>query len=108
MYLLFVTDITEVTNQLQDIDLAVKPKQNISDSSTSEKLKENCKSDNISAIIDPTKKLKNLRKKLREVETLEEKIEKGLISKPEQEQITKIKRKNEILMQIHTLEKQLQ
>lgn len=54
---------------------------------------------------DPQKKLKNLKKRLREVEALEEKIKNGLITKPEPEQLTKIKRKSDLMMQIHELEK---
>lgn len=106
---MFVTDIVEVTNQIENLDITVKTKQNISGNATTEKLKENSKNnDQTHEAIDPAKKLKNLRKKLREVETLQEKIENGFISKPEEEQLAKIKRKNEILMQIRLLEKQVQ
>lgn len=84
------------------MDITIKSKQNDS----SERFKEN--KNRTTESIDPAKKLKNLRKKLREVEALQEKIENGLIPKPEQEQLAKINRKNEILMQIHVLEKQFQ
>ncbi|KAG5899766.1 hypothetical protein JTB14_006103 [Gonioctena quinquepunctata] len=57
---------------------------------------------------DPQKKLKNLKKRLREVEALEEKIKSGTLAKPEPEQLAKIKRKNDLIMQIHELEKHLQ
>uniref|UniRef100_V5GKS4 Partner of Y14 and mago n=1 Tax=Anoplophora glabripennis TaxID=217634 RepID=V5GKS4_ANOGL len=97
------TNIVEVTNQLQELDITVKSKQ----INSLEKVKEDGKN-NKTELIDPIKKLKSLRKKLREVDALQEKIERGLISKPEQEQLAKIKRKNEILMQIHMLEKQCQ
>ncbi|XP_050310994.1 partner of Y14 and mago [Anthonomus grandis grandis] len=57
---------------------------------------------------DPAKKLKNLKKRLREVESLEEKVKSGALAKPEPEQLAKIKRKNDLLMQIAELEKQVQ
>lgn len=57
---------------------------------------------------EPEKKLKNLKKRLREIETLEEKINSGTLAKPEPEQLTKIKRKNDLLLQIHELEKHIQ
>lgn len=56
---------------------------------------------------DPEKKLKNLKKRLREIESLEEKIKNRSLVKPEPEQVTKIKRKNDLLLQIHELEKQI-
>lgn len=55
---------------------------------------------------DPKKKLKNLKKRLREVEALEEKLKSGSIQNPEKDQLAKVKRKNDLLMQIHELEKQ--
>lgn len=57
---------------------------------------------------DPAKKLKNLRKRLREVEALEEKVKNGIITKPEPEQLAKINRKNDLLVQIRELEKEVQ
>lgn len=57
--------------------------------------------------IDPTKRLKNLKKKVREIDVLEEKIKKGEIVKPETEQLAKIKRKNDLLLEIRQLEKKL-
>lgn len=56
---------------------------------------------------EPAKKLKNLKKRLREVEALAEKLKSGEISKPEPEQLAKVKRKNDLLMQIREIEKQL-
>lgn len=63
---------------------------------------------NLSETVDPEKKLKNLKKRLREIEILEEKVKNGILGKPEPEQLTKMKRKNDLLLQIHELEKQLQ
>lgn len=56
---------------------------------------------------DPAKRLKNLKKRLREIEALEEKLKKGEIAKPEPEQLAKIQRKKDLLMEIHQLEKQM-
>lgn len=58
-------------------------------------------------VTDPTKKLKNLKKRLREVELLEEKLKGGSIVKPEPEQLLKIQRKTDLLIQIDELEKQI-
>ncbi|XP_045477351.1 partner of Y14 and mago [Harmonia axyridis] len=57
--------------------------------------------------ISVEKKIKNLKKKVREIEALEEKLKSGSITKPEPEQLQKIKRKNDLLMQIRELEKTL-
>ncbi|XP_044759682.1 partner of Y14 and mago [Coccinella septempunctata] len=57
--------------------------------------------------LSPEKKIKNLKKKVREIEALEEKLKNGTITKPEPEQLQKIKRKNDLLLQIHELEKSL-
>ncbi|CAK1551357.1 unnamed protein product [Leptosia nina] len=53
---------------------------------------------------DPNKKLKNLRKKIRDIETLEEKIKLGTLN-PDKDQREKISKKNEILKAIEELEK---
>lgn len=54
---------------------------------------------------DPVKRLKNLRKKLREIEALQEKISSGALKNPDSEQKEKISRKNEIMKEIDILEK---
>lgn len=51
---------------------------------------------------DPAKRLKNLRKKLREIETVEQKVASG--AKLEKDQLDKIARKSEILQEIKDLE----
>lgn len=53
---------------------------------------------------DPQKRLKNLRKKIREIETLEEKIKSGLLKNPEKEILDKLARKAEISKEIRRLE----
>lgn len=54
---------------------------------------------------DPAKRLKNLRKKLREIETLEEKIKIGSLKTPDKDQKEKMSKKNDILRDIELLEK---
>jgi partner of Y14 and mago protein len=80
--------VEEVTKQIQNVTICEKAKE-------------------APVQTDPAKKLKNLKKRLREVETLEEKLKSGLIPKPEPEQLAKIQRKNDLLMQIRELEKQI-
>lgn len=54
--------------------------------------------------LDPVKRLKNLKKKLREIEALEEKIKTGTLKNPDKEQKEKISRKNEIIKEIEMLD----
>ncbi|XP_078053722.1 partner of Y14 and mago [Augochlora pura] len=56
------------------------------------------------AITDPQKRLKNLRKKIREIETLEEKIKIGLLKNVEKEILDKVARKAEISKEIKRIE----
>lgn len=53
---------------------------------------------------DPAKKLKNLKKRLREIEALEDNLKTGK-TKPDADQLTKLKRKSELLQEIYHLEK---
>lgn len=59
-----------------------------------------------SATLDPAKKLRNLRKKLRDIEALEKKLDGGTISKPEPEQLEKVARKIQVENEIEELERQ--
>ena len=54
---------------------------------------------------DPSRALRNLRKKLRDIEALEEKLVLGKISTPEPEQLEKVARKSEVMEEIAALEK---
>ena len=56
---------------------------------------------------DPAKKLRNLRKKLRDIEALEKKLDEGIISNPEPEQLEKVARKIQVEFEIDELERQL-
>lgn len=53
---------------------------------------------------DPAKKLRNLRKKLRDIEALEAKLDSGEIPCPEQEQLDKVARKTDVIREISALE----
>jgi len=53
---------------------------------------------------DPQKRLKNLRKKIREIEILEEKIKTGALKNPDKEILDKVARKIEISKEIKRLE----
>lgn len=53
---------------------------------------------------DPAKKLRNLKKKLRDIEALEAKLKSGEIPNPEKEQLEKIARKADVLSEIEQLE----
>ncbi|CAG4959307.1 unnamed protein product [Parnassius apollo] len=55
--------------------------------------------------VDPAKRLKNLRKKLREIETLEEKIKSGALKNPDKDQKEKLSKKSDIVKEIELLEK---
>ncbi|XP_011307653.1 partner of Y14 and mago [Fopius arisanus] len=60
--------------------------------------------DGASLLSDSMKRLKNLRKKLREIESLEGKIKSGEIKNPEKEMVDKVARKKEVLDEIKLLE----
>lgn len=98
--------VEEVTKQLQNTRIEEgKPK-------TTEKSKSAVKTNQqpkpevqTSESVEPAKRVKNLKKKLREIEALEEKIKKGELAKPEPEQLAKIKRKGDLLMELRALEK---
>lgn len=53
---------------------------------------------------DPQKRLKNLRKKIREIEVLEEKIKTGALKNPDKEILDKVARKTDISKEIRRLE----
>lgn len=103
-------EVEEVAESLEKVKIIETPKtQEFQPKKPSEKpAQDQSVTKKLTETTDPDKKLKNLKKRLREVETLEEKIKNGTLVKPEPEQLIKIKRKNDLLMQIHELEKQLQ
>nr|CAG4649864.1 EOG090X0KVN [Scapholeberis mucronata]SVE94023.1 EOG090X0KVN [Scapholeberis mucronata] len=54
---------------------------------------------------DPAKRLKNLKKKLKDIEALEAKIKNGELKNPDKDQLEKIKRKKEVIKETQELEK---
>lgn len=54
---------------------------------------------------DPAKRLKNLKKRLRDIEGLEAKVKSGELKNPDKDQLEKIKRKPDVLKEIKELEK---
>ena len=80
-------------------------KRNNSDSFTFHTGSHTCTADTVAT--DPAKKLRNLRKKLRDIEALEKKLNEGIISKPEPEQLEKVARKIHVESEIDELERQL-
>lgn len=56
---------------------------------------------------DPAKRLRNLKKKLRDIEKLERQIANGEIKNPEPEQLEKVKKKEEVAQQIDDLEEEM-
>lgn len=63
--------------------------------------------DQTQASVDTEKRLKSLRKKIREIEALEEKLKNRLLKNPEKEILEKMRRKNEIIKEIKSLEAEL-
>ncbi|KAK4291260.1 hypothetical protein Pmani_035900 [Petrolisthes manimaculis] len=57
---------------------------------------------------DSTKRLRNLKKKLRDIEKLETQIKSGELKKPGKDQLEKIKRKSDVMQQIEELEEELE
>ncbi|CAH1984242.1 unnamed protein product [Acanthoscelides obtectus] len=101
--------VEDVTNQLENVKLSSKPAQKNEPKMPVKPVQTSADtSKSADTATDPQKKLKNLKKRLREVESLEEKLKNGTIMKPEPEQLAKVKRKNDLLLQIHELEKQVQ
>ncbi|KAF4521003.1 hypothetical protein B566_EDAN002499 [Ephemera danica] len=57
---------------------------------------------------EPAKRLKNLKKRLREVELLEQKMNSGELKNPDKDQLQKVKRKDDLKEQIAELEEELE
>ncbi|XP_068219121.1 partner of Y14 and mago [Palaemon carinicauda] len=90
-----------------------KKKQAAPDASITKQLQETHISDSTSdkdqqsGPADPLKRLRNLRKKLRDIEKLEKQINSGELKKPEEDQLSKVKKKGEVLKLIKELEKEV-
>jgi partner of Y14 and mago protein len=53
---------------------------------------------------DPKKKLRNLKKKLNDIESLQSRLDSGELKNPEPEQLEKLKRRSQIESEIQELE----
>lgn len=60
-----------------------------------------------SEVSDPSKKLRNLRKKLRDIEALQERIDSGELKSPDPDQLDKISRRTVVESEIRELEDML-
>jgi partner of Y14 and mago protein len=108
-----VANITEDFTKTSISEQSSTKKQQTSNEK-SKSLKEKTKMSNIPtthetsnkqiSTMDPLKRLKNLRKKIREIESLEKKIQKGEIKNPDKEMLEKVLRKIEIQQEIKQLE----
>lgn len=58
-------------------------------------------------VVDAAKRLKNLRKKLAQIDALKLKIDSGELSKPDPDQLKKVQRRDEVAKEIEELEKAL-
>jgi partner of Y14 and mago protein len=56
---------------------------------------------------DPAKKLRNLKKKLRDIEELEQKLKLGDVENPDEGQLAKVARKKDVMLEIRDLERSL-
>ncbi|KAF5269591.1 hypothetical protein FQR65_LT05929 [Abscondita terminalis] len=106
-------NVEDVTKQIGQIKLSensttkAQTKNKTKNTSSVETCVEVKSSNAINQDVDPVKRLRNLKKRLREVEQLEEKLKNGLIAKPEPEQLAKVLRKNYLQIQISELEKEV-
>lgn len=85
-----------------------EPKQGTSASTSNDKnmqrLCDGVASVELNSVEDIQKQIKKLKKKIREIETIEEKLKSGELKTPEQDQLDKVSRKSEILSNIESLE----
>lgn len=92
-----ISDVSQISSTLSKLEVTSNSK------GTPKKTSNNQSSATESVLQDPSKRLKNLQKKLREIETIEERIRKGNLKNPEKDQLEKIKRKSEIVSEIESL-----
>eukprot|EP00088_Acartia_fossae_P046517 TRINITY_DN5024_c0_g1_i1.p1 TRINITY_DN5024_c0_g1~~TRINITY_DN5024_c0_g1_i1.p1 ORF type:complete len:207 (-),score=47.02 TRINITY_DN5024_c0_g1_i1:139-759(-) len=88
------SQVKDVTDKMQ--------KTSLSDNKTR---KDSCGQQPVAT--DPAKKLRNLKKKLRDIQVLEEKLNSGEIPNPEKEQLDKVARKHEVEREIEQLERSM-
>lgn len=89
-----------------------EPKQGTSSASTSNdsnllRLCDGVANVDINSPEELQKQVKKLKKKIREIEAIEEKLKSGELKTPEQDQLDKVSRKSDILSNIESLEKKI-
>lgn len=91
----------DVANHIEKMNISASDKSttNISETPTSQKSQP--------TTTDPTKRLRNLRKKIRDINALKQKIESGELPNPDKDQLEKIARKEAIEAEIEELELEL-
>ncbi|KAG8222218.1 hypothetical protein J437_LFUL001416 [Ladona fulva] len=87
-----------------DVDSVTTGVKNVSLNPSQSEISEKKTQPEPAAPVDPQKRLKSLKKKLREIEVLEQRIASGELKNPEKEQKNKIERKGEILSEIEDIE----
>lgn len=93
--------VDDISNEVAKIDISTSDKTttNVSESSSSQTLQP--------ITTDPAKRLRNLKKKIRDINTLKQKIESGELQNPDKDQLEKIARKEAIEEEIEELELEL-
>jgi len=81
-----------------------EPKQGTSNDSNVMRICDGVANVNINSPEDLQKQVKKLKKKIREIESIEEKLISGELKTPEQDQLDKVARKSDILLNIEALE----
>lgn len=84
-----------------------KPSASTSNDSSLMRLCDGVANVEISTPEDLQKQVKKLKKKIREIEAIEEKVNSGELKTPEQDQLDKVSRKSDILLNIESLEEKI-
>lgn len=98
-----VNSETSVSNQMANLDISSKP----ADESRTESSTNSTAKSSQPVTTDPAKRIRNLKKKLRDINALQQKIDSGELKNPEKDQLDKIARKEEIEAEIEELELEL-
>lgn len=96
------TSKTNLANQMANLDISPDaPSEDRTESSN------NSTSKSQPIATDPAKRIRNLKKKLREINALKQKIDSGELANPEKDQLEKIARKKDIEVELEELELEL-
>ncbi|KAK6618273.1 hypothetical protein RUM44_002724 [Polyplax serrata] len=92
---------TTVTSKRNNSKATANQPQDATSEGKNKKQKQKEGAKTVSVPVDPNKRVKNLRKRLREIEAIEEKVKTGV--KLEKEQLEKLTRRDEVLKEIKSL-----